>query len=337
MELTGYKALIDLLKYIKNRMRLTYCMYTMLVIAVLLVTSSVSVNAATTKTITGVSRYDYAYQVLEKSNAARVKQGKNELTMDSDLLKAAMARAAECAVNFDHIRPNGENCFALDDKIYAENLAAGQESPAEVVEDWLASSGHRTNLLNNDYNSIGVGVFEYDNRIYWVELFGRVGGDGVGEPDTGSATYQIALAKSEETVLLKGAGITTDPLAGKISNVKLTAGKNKLTLTWNKKTGIAGYQVQISDKKSFKNPKTYTLAKSKKKLVIKKYKGKKLKSKKRYYVRIRAYKEFENVTATSSGDSTVDTASTGVSEAASDETAGGYTYSKWCTVNKKVK
>lgn len=264
--------------------------------------------AASTKEITGVSRYDYAYEVLKKSNAARVKEGKNELTMDKDLLEAAMIRAAECAINFDHIRPNGQNCFALNDKIYAENLAEGQESPKEVTEDWLASSGHRTNLLNNDYKSIGIGVFEYKNRLYWVQLFGKVKADTIDEPTTGESTYQIALNKSQESVLLSGAGIIHNPLSSKVSNVKLTAGKKKLTLTWNKKTGITGYEVQISNKKSFKNAYKYTLSGNKKKLVIKKFKGKKLKSKKKYYLRIRAYIETDSKA-----------------------------YSKWKKINKKTK
>ncbi|MBR1597916.1 MAG: CAP domain-containing protein [Lachnospiraceae bacterium] len=318
-----------------NKKKIIYCLAVpVLVITAFLMTGATSL-AASTKEITGVCRYDYAYKVLDKSNAARKENGKNELTMDKELMEAAMIRAAECAVSFEHNSPNGNNCFDLSDKIYAENLAEGQESPQEVVEDWLGSSGHRTNLLNNAYKSIGVGVFEYNNRLYWVQLFGKAKADAVGEPDTGEATYAIALTKSEQTRCISGAGISGNPLASKVANVKLAAGKNKLTLTWAKKSGVTGYIVQISDKKSFKSPKEYTLAKSKKKLVIKKYKNKKLKSKKKYYVRIRAYIETEN-TITDTGDSVAAAASDGAA-GTSEEAAVSVKYSKWKTLNKKAK
>lgn len=308
-----------------------------LVLNVLMGVAGTRALAASVKEITGVSRYDYAFQVLEKSNAARVKQGKNELTMDKELLEDAMCRAAECAINFDHIRPNGQNCFAMDDKIYAENLAAGQETPKEVVADWLASSGHRTNLLNKDYKSIGVGCFEYKNTLYWVQLFGYAKASAVGEPATGKTTYQIALSKSAVTKSLSGVEITSDPLASKVANVKLTAGKKKLTLKWAKKSGISGYQVQISNKKSFSGAKTYTLASSKKKLVIKKYNNKSLKSKKKYYVRIRAYIETNNSSGSdSSADGTTIATASGASDAPG-ATEVSTKYSKWKTVSKKTK
>lgn len=304
-----------------------------LVLNVLMGVAGTRALAASVKEITGVSRYDYAFEVLEKSNAARVKQGKNELTMDKELLEDAMCRAAECAINFDHIRPNGQNCFAMDDKIYAENLAAGQETPKEVVADWLASSGHRTNLLNKDYKSIGVGCFEYKNTLYWVQLFGYAKASAVGELATGKTTYQIALSKSAVTKSLSGVQITSDPLASKVANVKLTAGKKKLTLKWTKKSKISGYQVQISNKKSFSGAKTYTLASSKKKLVIKKCNNKSLKSKKKYYVRIRAYIETNN---SSGSDGTAITDATGTSDTKS-EAETSVRYSKWKTVSKKTK
>ena len=31
--------------------------------------------------------------------------------------------------------------------------------------------GHRENILNNKFNMIGVGVYQYDGVIYWTQLF----------------------------------------------------------------------------------------------------------------------------------------------------------------------
>lgn len=50
-----------------------------------------------------------------------------------------------------------------------ENIACGQETPAEAVESWMNSPGHRANLLGENYTHIGVGVSEAsDGRRYWT-------------------------------------------------------------------------------------------------------------------------------------------------------------------------
>lgn len=103
-------------------------------------------------------------------------------------------------------------------------------------------------------------------------------------------------------------------LKTKVSGFKVTAGKRKLTLKWKKKSGISGYQLQISTKKSFKTKQTYTIGRNTKKKVITKYKGKKLAAKKKYYIRIRAY-----VKSTNAKGKTVKK------------------YSKWVTVSKKTR
>lgn len=63
-------------------------------------------------------------------------------------------------------------------------------------------------------------------------------------------------------------------------------GKKSFTIQWNKAAGVDGYQVQYSLKKNFKKPTTKWVNPGKTKLTVKK-----LKSKKTYYVRIRAYKK----------------------------------------------
>lgn len=78
---------------------------------------------------------------------------------------------------------------------------------------------------------------------------------------------------------------TAKPKATKIS--KLTAGKKQFKATWKKVSGVTGYQIQYSTNKSFKKGnKTVTVKGAKKTSAA----VKKLKSKKKYYVRIRTYK-----------------------------------------------
>ncbi len=73
--------------------------------------------------------------------------------------------------------------------------------------------------------------------------------------------------------------------AAKLSKVK--KGKKAFTATWKKVSGVDGYQIQYSVKKNMKKAKTKKVkGAAKKKLTVKK-----LKAKKTYYVRIRAYKK----------------------------------------------
>ena len=55
----------------------------------------------------------------------------------------------------------------------AENIAAGYFSVAEVMDGWMNSEGHRTNLLNTKYSRVGIG-FYYSSSGYktnWVQMF----------------------------------------------------------------------------------------------------------------------------------------------------------------------
>ena len=75
------------------------------------------------------------------------------------------------------------------------------------------------------------------------------------------------------------------PKSAKIKKVK--AAKKAIAVEWKKVSGVKGYQIQVAtDKKFKKNKKTATVKKQKTTKVT----VKKLKAKKKYYVRIRTYK-----------------------------------------------
>ena len=65
----------------------------------------------------------------------------------------------------------------------------------------------------------------------------------------------------------------------------MRSGKKKLTLQWSEQAKASGYEIQIAANKSFK----VKAGQSSK--TISKINGKKLKSNKRYYIRIRAYRK----------------------------------------------
>jgi len=81
---------------------------------------------------------------------------------------------------FDHRDPvtghgPGERAVAGKYAFFAvgENLAAGQQTAAEVMKLWMESPSHRDNILDPRWKEVGVAVRaggEYS--IYWVQEFG---------------------------------------------------------------------------------------------------------------------------------------------------------------------
>ena len=64
--------------------------------------------------------------------------------------------------------------FGYDYQMIGENLAAGQSTPAQVMADWMASEGHKRNILEPNFTELGVGVRSGGTYgTYWVQEFGR--------------------------------------------------------------------------------------------------------------------------------------------------------------------
>ena len=53
----------------------------------------------------------------------------------------------------------------------AENIAAGQASARAVHDAWMASAGHRANILNPAYNRVGIGVWSDGTKLWWTARF----------------------------------------------------------------------------------------------------------------------------------------------------------------------
>ena len=95
-----------------------------------------------------------------------------------------------------------------------------------------------------------------------------------------------ATKPSDATAATKPAVKPVKKVTVKKQTAKVKAGKKKLTVTWKKDKNVSGYQIKIATKKNFKGAKTYTVKsyKTYKKVI------KKLKAKKKYFVKVRAYK-----------------------------------------------
>ena len=117
-------------------------------------------------------------RVTELANIARKdNRVSSSLTLDSKLSEAAQKRAEELIKLFSHTRPNNTSFITVlkDYKVEyttaGENIANGQADADDVMKSWLNSPGHRANILNGKFGKIGVGVFEYNNTLYWVQIF----------------------------------------------------------------------------------------------------------------------------------------------------------------------
>ena len=124
-----------------------------------------------------ISQGDYASQVVALVNAERAKYGLSALKVDSRVQQAAQVRAAETVQSFSHTRPNGSSfSTALTEAGVSytrsgENIAYGQSTPQQVVQAWMNSSGHRANILNGSFTTIGVGYTVVGGTAYWAQLF----------------------------------------------------------------------------------------------------------------------------------------------------------------------
>ena len=100
---------------------------------------------------------------------------------------------------------------------------------------------------------------------------------------------QDKLKKAEEQLKNQNSTPTSTPVKkpGQVKGLKLKAGKKKVTVTYKKVSGATSYKVTYSTSKKFKKAKTVTVKSGK---TVKKTISK-LKSKKRYYVKVCAVKK----------------------------------------------
>lgn len=129
---------------------------------------------------TGTSNQAYVQQVINLVNEERAKAGLSPLNASSAVSDAAYIRSKEITQNFSHTRPNGSSFSTvlqqngISFSSSGENIAYGQRTPQEVMNTWMNSSGHRANILNRNYTTIGVGCYQAANgTLYWTQLFTR--------------------------------------------------------------------------------------------------------------------------------------------------------------------
>lgn len=114
-----------------------------------------------------------AKEIFEQTNAERIAAGLEPLIWDDELAKYADIRAEEIITNFSHTRDDGTKCYVLSDLIWGENIARGPHANGyEFLEHWMESPGHKANILEPRYTTLGVGFTCTEQGDTAVQLFG---------------------------------------------------------------------------------------------------------------------------------------------------------------------
>lgn len=129
------------------------------------------------ETPSGVSREEQ--EVLRLVNIERQKAGLQPFKLSAELSHVARDKSKDMAHNnyFSHQSPTHGSPFdmmkayGINYRTAGENIAKGYNSPESVVNGWMNSPGHRANILNSSFNTLGVGYYNYNGTAYWTQMF----------------------------------------------------------------------------------------------------------------------------------------------------------------------
>lgn len=122
-------------------------------------------------------------RLIDLTNAERIKNNLPALTINADLNLAAKHKAADIFKwqKFSHDLPGKKFSDEIKEVGYeyaitGENLAEGFADAPAIIKAWMASQGHRDNILNPKYKEIGLSVkrdqLEGKNTYVVVQYFG---------------------------------------------------------------------------------------------------------------------------------------------------------------------
>jgi uncharacterized protein YkwD len=135
-------------------------------------------TAATPVYANGVNTsVDAEGQVLALINAERAQAGLPSLAYNGLLTRAARGHAQDLARNgyFSHTGRDGSSSadrarrVGYDFCIVGENISMGHTSIQTAMQGWMASKGHRDNILNRKFTEMGIGIAD---GAHYVTVFG---------------------------------------------------------------------------------------------------------------------------------------------------------------------
>jgi uncharacterized protein YkwD len=119
------------------------------------------------------------YEILAQINARRAAEGLSELKISKKLCALSTIRAYEITISFSHTRPDDRSCvtvltdYKFGCSMAGENLlyASSSYSASQLVDVWMGSTNHRSNILNPDFSKAGIGVWRSGGLIYVANFF----------------------------------------------------------------------------------------------------------------------------------------------------------------------
>ncbi|WP_392898579.1 CAP domain-containing protein [Streptomyces sp. LN699] len=117
--------------------------------------------------------------VLTLVNQARAQAGCSPVRANPPLAALAGAFSKDMAVRgfFDHTDPDGNTPWKRADNagisgLGGENIARGQGDADAVMKAWMNSPGHKANILNCEFRTLGVGAYFAAGGPWWTQDFG---------------------------------------------------------------------------------------------------------------------------------------------------------------------
>lgn len=119
--------------------------------------------------------------VIALTNTQRVRNGCPRVHVNRQLTYAARAHSRDMAVRnyFSHTSRTGTTFVtrartAGYQSPMSENIGWGYRTPADIVNAWMTSPGHRRNILNCSARAVGVGIaYKANGTPYYTQVFGR--------------------------------------------------------------------------------------------------------------------------------------------------------------------
>lgn len=122
-----------------------------------------------------------ATEVAAGLNANRKARGLSALRYNPVLGQAAMIHACDMSTHgfFSHSGSDGSNVqrrvrsVGYQDCLVAENLGWGQPTSGMIVEGWMNSAGHRSNMLHPVAQEFGIGITDGPRGPNWVLVLAK--------------------------------------------------------------------------------------------------------------------------------------------------------------------
>lgn len=171
--------------------------------------------------VLGISYSVSAQKLLFLTNKARKENNLLPLVLNEKLSQAAELKGEDMFKKdyWAHFAPDGTTPWDFIKKTgykytYAgENLAKGFTLSEDAENAWLASPGHRENILSNKYKDVGFAILEGklqgEDTILIVELFGSQSNMAIEE----NANRKAEISVSAPSVPVLGKNINSDKVS----------------------------------------------------------------------------------------------------------------------------